>query len=123
MDALISHGCFLDDCSVENAVVGVRSRIGKGVQIKDALIMGADFYEDERERAQVTAEGGIPLGIGANTVIQNTIADKNARIGKDCVIVNRGGVEEANREEEGIYIRSGIVTVLRNASIPDGTVI
>jgi len=123
MDALISHGCFLDDCSVENAVVGVRSRIGKGVQIKDALIMGADFYEDERERAQVTAEGGIPLGIGANTVIQNTIADKNARIGKDCVIVNRGGVEEANREEEGIYIRSGIVTVLRNASIPDGTAI
>ena len=123
MDALISHGCFLDDCSVENAVVGVRSRIGKGVQIKDALIMGADFYEDERERAQVIAEGGIPLGIGANTVIQNTIADKNARIGKDCVIVNRGGVEEANREEEGIYIRSGIVTVLRNASIPDGTVI
>merc|ERR1711968_415137 len=34
----------------------IRSRIGKGAQIKDALIMGADFYEDERERAQVVAD-------------------------------------------------------------------
>jgi len=31
------------------------------------------------------------------------------------------GVEEANREDEGFYIRSGIVTVLRNADIPAGT--
>lgn len=27
------------------------------------------------------------------------------------------------QEDEGFYIRSGIVTVLRNAEIPDGTVV
>ena len=33
------------------------------------------------------------------------------------------GIEEANREDEGFYIRSGIVTVLRNAEVADGTVL
>ena len=56
-----------------------------------------------------------------NSTISNTIVDKNARIGKDCAIVNSAGVEEAVREDEGLYIRSGIVCVLRNAEIPDGT--
>lgn len=27
------------------------------------------------------------------------------------------GIEEANKEDEGFYIRSGIVTVLRNAEV------
>ena len=35
--------------------------------------------------------------------------------------VNADGVDEAVREDEGLYIRSGIVCVLRNAEIPDGT--
>ena len=30
---------------------------------------------------------------------------------------------QANMEDKGFYIRSGIVTVLRNAEIPDGTVL
>ena len=47
--------------------------------------------------------------------------DKNARIGQNCQIVNKEGVEEAVREDEGLYIRSGIVCVLRNAEIPNGT--
>jgi len=122
-DALISHGCFLDSCTVENAIVGLRSKVGKNVQIKDTMIMGCDYYEDEDDVAEVLAQGGIPLGIGENTILQNTIVDKNARIGKDCVIVNKEGIEEANREDDGIYIRSGIVTVLANATIPDGTVV
>lgn len=29
----------------------------------------------------------------------------------------------SHQEDEGFYIRSGIVTVLRNAEIPDGTVV
>ncbi len=31
--------------------------------------------------------------------------------------------EDAQREEEGFYIRSGIVVILKNATIADGTVI
>lgn len=33
-DAIISHGAFLEECSVDNAIVGLRSRIGKGATIK-----------------------------------------------------------------------------------------
>jgi len=33
------------------------------------------------------------------------------------------GVEEADRPEEGFYIRSGIVVIVKNATIKDGTVI
>jgi glucose-1-phosphate adenylyltransferase len=67
--------------------------------------------------------GGVPVGIGEGCTISNAIIDKNARIGKNCVITNASGVEELEDEENGIYIRSGIVTILRNATIPDGTVI
>lgn len=35
----------------------------------------------------------------------------------------REGVQEAAREELGYFIRSGIVVVLRNQTIPSGTVI
>jgi len=33
------------------------------------------------------------------------------------------GVEEAERPNEGFYIRSGIAVILKNATIKDGTVI
>jgi len=35
----------------------------------------------------------------------------------------REGVEEGEHEADGYYIRSGIVVVTRNGTIPDGTVI
>jgi glucose-1-phosphate adenylyltransferase len=122
-DAIISHGAYLEDCHVENAIIGLRSRVGKGVKIQDAMLMGADYYESEEVRQRLLAQNQVPIGIGDGTVIQNAICDKNCRVGKNCVIVNKAGVEEANYEEDGIYIRSGIVTVLADATIPDGTVI
>lgn len=39
------------------------------------------------------------------------------------LLANREGVQEAAREEEGYFIRSGIVVVLRNQTIKAGTVI
>lgn len=34
VDAIISHGCFLRECSVEHSIVGVRSRLDYGVELK-----------------------------------------------------------------------------------------
>ena len=91
------------------------------IAVQDAMIIGADYYESEDQRSALLAAGRIPIGIGRGSVISNTIVDKNARIGQNCQIVNKEGVEEAVREDEGLYIRSGIVCVLRNAEIPNGT--
>lgn len=33
MDAIISHGCFLRECTVQHSIVGVRSRLDYGVEL------------------------------------------------------------------------------------------
>ncbi|KAJ8486179.1 hypothetical protein OPV22_018664 [Ensete ventricosum] len=122
-DAIISHGCFLHECSIEHSVVGMRSRVDYGADLKHTLMMGADIYETEAEIASLLAEGKVPIGVGKNTKIRNCIIDMNARIGKNVAIANRDGVQEADRPSEGFYIRSGITTILKSATVKDGTVI
>lgn len=122
-DAIISHGCFLRECTVVHSIVGERSRLDSGVELKDTLMMGADSYQTESEIASLLAEGKVPIGIGRNTKIRNAIIDKNAKIGKDVIITNKDGVQEADRPEQGFYIRSGIVIIGEKATIEDGAVI
>lgn len=123
MDSIISHGCFLRECSVEHSIVGIRSRLDYGVEMKDTMMMGADYYQTEEEIAAFLAEGKVPIGVGKGTKIMNCIIDKNARIGKNVVITNKDKVEEADRPSEGFYIRSGITVVLKNSVIMDETII
>ena len=59
------------------------------------------------------------MGIGAGSVIENAIVDKNARIGQNVSITNPEGIQEA--EGPGWAIRDGVVVVPKNAIIPDGT--
>ncbi|KAI4376059.1 hypothetical protein MLD38_013854 [Melastoma candidum] len=122
-DAIISHGCFLRECLIEHSIVGECSRLDYGVELKDSIMMGADYYQTESEIASLLAEGKVPIGIGRNTKIRNCIIDKNAKIGKNVIIANKDGVQEADRPEEGFYIRSGITIILEKATIEDGTVI
>lgn len=34
VDAIISHGCFLQECLVQRSIVGERSRLNYGVELK-----------------------------------------------------------------------------------------
>jgi glucose-1-phosphate adenylyltransferase len=120
---MIGEGCILKECRINNSVIGIRARIEANCTIEDSLIMGSDFYEPFAERQSGLQNGGVPVGIGAGTTIRKAIVDKNARIGRNVQIVNKDRVEEAEREAEGFYIRSGIVVVLKNATIVDETVI
>jgi glucose-1-phosphate adenylyltransferase len=86
-------------------------------------MLGADSYQTESEIASLLAEGNVPIGIGRDTKIRKCIIDKNAKIGKNVVIMNKDDVKEADRPEEGFYIRSGITVVVEKATIKDGTVI
>ncbi|MBD2501206.1 glucose-1-phosphate adenylyltransferase [Anabaena azotica] len=122
-ESIIGEGCILKNCRIQHSVLGVRSRIESGSIIEESLLMGADFYQASVERQGGIEKGEVPVGIGPDTIIRRAIIDKNARIGHDVKIINKDNVQEADRESQGFYIRSGIVVVLKNAVIPDGTII
>lgn len=39
IDAIVSHGCFLRECSVQHSIVGVRSRLESGVELKVSYLL------------------------------------------------------------------------------------
>ena len=122
-ESLVGDGCIIKKSQISHSVLGVRSLIESNSVIEDTLIMGADFYEPFIEREKSLQSGRIPVGVGQNTIVRRAIIDKNARIGANVQIINKDHVQEAEREDEGFYIRSGIVVILKNAVIPDGMII
>jgi glucose-1-phosphate adenylyltransferase len=127
--ALIAEGCSLRKATVIESVLGVRSAVSENVRLTRTLMMGADYYDDDN----LVAPGGkhyhIPIGIGAGSVIEGAILDKNVRIGKNVTIrphdpnENRVYPEDALHGKETYVIRDGIVVIPKNTEIPDGTII
>ncbi len=115
--ALVAEGCILHAKKIERSVVGIRSRIGEGTEISEAIVMGNDYYEtlDEMERAEQ------PMGIGAECVIHRAIVEKNCRVGDRVTI--KGSPELADKETDTHVIRDGIIVLKKGVHIPDGTVI
>ena len=120
-DVLVSEGGVILCADIERAVLGIRSWVGPRTKIRDTLILGADWYETPEMVAETTRKGLPPIGIGAGSVIEGAIIDKNARIGRDVKIRAEGRPEEL--DGEGYYVRDGIVVVPKNGVIPDGAVI
>jgi glucose-1-phosphate adenylyltransferase len=122
--SVLGDGCLImDDATIDHSVVGLRSIVNKGATVKDCLLMGADYYQTEAEIAAAVAAGKVPIGIGAGSTVTNCIVDKNACIGKNVQIINKEGVQEAKDEANGYWIRDGIVTIIKDAEIPDGTIL
>ena len=122
-DSMISDGCIITGAKVINSVVGLRSRISKGVHMESAYMMGADFYQTFEEMRSDMSRGLPRVGIGEGTIIKRAIIDKNARIGKNARLLNEAGVGEADGPHGAYFIRDGIIIVPKNAVIADGTVI
>ena len=118
-NSIIGEGSVIVDSEITSSVIGIRSFIDRGTRLHRTVFLGADYYRwadsDGRTR------GPEFPGVGANTRIENAIVDKNASIGNDCVITNAAGVHEG--EGPCFYIRDGIIVIIKNAVIPDGTVI
>lgn len=122
-DSIVSDGCIITGAAITNSVVGLRSRISKGVVIDSSFLMGADYYQTFEEMRDDLV-GGVPrVGIGEGTVINRAIVDKNARIGSGVRLVNEAKVVEADGPDNSYYIRDGIIIVPKNALIKDGTVV
>src|SRR4029453_16438221 len=46
--AIISDGCIISDAHIERSVIGIRSIIQSGATIKNSVVMGADYFEQDR---------------------------------------------------------------------------
>ena len=121
-NTLVSDGCVIEEGSnVNNCVIGVRSRIGKNVTLKECVIIGADRFETDKERSDNHAKGIPNLNVGDNSVIHCAILDKDCRVGKNVRLVNTRKIQ--HDEGNNFVIRDGIICVPRGSIIPDGTVI
>ena len=111
--ALVAEGAWLDSCDVRQSVVGVRTIVRRGAQVRRSVLLGADHY-DERT-------GSDGMGIGPDVVLDGVIVDKNARIGAGARLVNEAGLQEY--DGDGYYIRSGIIVVPKFGVVQPGTVV
>ncbi len=119
--ALVADGCIINHARITNTIVGLRTVVGAGTELNRVIGLGSDYYESEESVAKHEREGKPRIGIGANCKIENTIIDKNARIGNNVVISPAGKPEKFDHEL--CYVRDGIVIIPKNAIIPHGTVI
>ena len=113
-NAIVAEGCYLDRCSVESSVVGIRTNVGTGARITRSVLLGADFFETGDD-----ACGRPPIGIGRDVVLDRVIVDKNARIGDGARLVNEGLVREF--DGDGYFIRDGVIVVPKDGVIKPGT--
>jgi len=120
-NSILCEGSIIDRARVNQSIIGIRSRIGENSVIERSIIMGADFFESEKEFAQNKAEGIPNVGIGKNCEVRNAIIDKNVRIGNGVKLINSRNINDEDTED--YVIQDGIIVIPKNAVIPDGTVI
>jgi glucose-1-phosphate adenylyltransferase len=119
--AVISDGCILNRAVITHSIVGLRSVVGVATVLNRVILLGSDYYESQESIVEHEKAGAPGIGIGSNCRIENTIVDKNARIGNNVVISPAGKPEKV--DHPNYYIRDGIVIIPKNGVIPHGMVI
>ncbi len=119
--AVISDGCIITQSKIVHSMVGIRSILNPGCELKDTILMGSDYYETHDSILRHSAEGKPRIGVGANTRVERAIIDKNCRIGDNCVLTPNGKPE--NMDNALYYIRDGVLCIPKNGVIPHGTII
>jgi glucose-1-phosphate adenylyltransferase len=119
--AVISDGCILNRAVITHSIVGLRSSVSAGTVLNRVILLGCDYYESIESILEHEKAGKPRIGIGTNCRIENTIVDKNARIGNNVVISPAGKPEKV--DHPNYYIRDGIVIIPKNGVIPHGMVI
>lgn len=116
--SIVAEGCILNSAVIEHSVVGIRSRIDEATVIKNSYIMGSDYYQNLDELNHNITHNIKNIGIGKRCYINNTIVDKNCRIGNDVYLNGGKHLEDINTP---LYtIKEGIIVVKKGAILPDG---
>ena len=120
-EVLLSDGCRIFSATVRETVVGLRCVIGPEANIQSSVLMGADYYETDEQRAENVRLGIPNIGIGEGAIIKGAIIDKNARIGRNVTI--RYIPDRPDEETENWVSRDGIIIVPKSAILRDNEVI
>jgi glucose-1-phosphate adenylyltransferase len=122
-NSMVSEGCIMNGVYARNSIIGLRSRLDRGVRVEDSIIMGSDYFESIDE-IRANLESGRPhIGVGENTLIRRAIVDKDVRIGKNVRLLNTAGIDRLDAPDGSYFIREGIILIPKAGLIPDGTVI
>ncbi len=114
---IMAGGGLIDTGRFKRVVLGVRSVIRANADLENVVMMGADWMETAEE----ARSHPLPIGIGKNCKIRNAIIDKNARIGDNVVLDPAGKPDQW--QEGSVYVRDGVVMVMKNGVVPSGTVV
>ena len=121
--AIVASGAMVGRASLIRCVLGVRSIVADGCKLENVVMMGADHYERDSVRVEKRDRLGLPaLGVGEHSTVTNAIIDKNARIGKGVRLSPEGCEDGWVDESKGLFVRDGVLVVLKDAVVPDGTV-
>ncbi|MDI1255999.1 MAG: glucose-1-phosphate adenylyltransferase [Flavobacterium sp.] len=116
--SVVAEGCIIEGTEIVHSVIGIRSRIGKGSTILNSYLMGNDYYQNLEEISTNVERNIINVGIGERCYINNTIVDKNCRIGND---VRLNGGNHLENENTPLYtVKDGIIVVKKGAILEDG---
>ena len=116
--SIVTEGCIINGAKIDHSVIGIRSRIGYGSTISNSYLMGNDYYQNLEEIRTNILKGIINIGIGDRCFINNTIVDKNCRIGNDVKL--NGGKHLADNNTNLYTVKDGIIVVKKGAVLPDG---
>ena len=119
--SIIADGCRIENATIKECVIGVRSVVQSGSTLERVVMMGSDYYEDSDDIERLNVRHIPKIGIGKKCVLKNVIIDKNVRIGNDVVITNKKKIQ--HQDSEFYCIRDGIVIIPKNTIVKSGTVI
>lgn len=118
--SVLAEGCIVEASRIEQSVIGIRSRIGKGTTIENSIIMGNDFFQARKELESATSEEPV-MGIGERCFVNKAIIDKNCCIGNDVRI--NGGDHLDDGDYGKYHVVDGIVIIPKGTVIEDETTI
>lgn len=119
--SIIADGCRIENATIKECVIGVRSVVQSGSTLEKVVMMGSDYYEDSEDIERLNVKHLPKIGIGKKCTLKNVIIDKNVRIGNDVIITNKKKIQ--HQDSEFYCIRDGIVILPKNTVIKSGTII
>ncbi len=116
--SVVAEGCIIHSSKIEHSVIGIRSRIGKDCVISNSYLMGNDLYQNLEVIKHNNEHNIINIGIGERCHINNTIVDKNCRIGNDVHLIGGKHLQDINTP---LYtVKDGIIVVKKGVTLPNG---